>query len=288
VPQQRAADGGIMALLALRTLAETRPTRGGFTPRRLQHITSTGVCHFPHPARQIECWQCHHYAARMEILRANMVVELHAGLLFQLPPSCHGVWPRSGVGQRPGAMPTVLPERDPDLDTAWRAAQAAHTMATGRAAAAQAAYRSAAADAKRDAPRQLPRPATPAARSDATADSQPASSTPGAADLSWATWTRNKAAQPTARARLDGTARRVGADGLTPVDRYTRSMDEAARLIDWSADPEEAKTQAEAFMATWFYGQDTLVLRSFEYADDQKMFEAMERIPHLGAVTAGV
>ena len=32
---------------------------------------------------------------------------------------------------------------------------------------------------------------------------------------------------------------------------------------------------------SWFYGQDTLVLRSFEYADDQKMFECMERIPHL-------
>jgi hypothetical protein len=281
VPQQRTADGGVLALLALRTLAETRPAHDGFTPRRLQHIASTGVCHFPHPARGTACWQCHHYAARMEILRANMVVELHKGMLFQLPPSCSGAWPRSGTDQRPGAMPTVLPERDHDLDTAWRAARTAHTLATGRAAAAQAAYRSAAADAQRDALRQLPQSTTPAARNDAAADSQPESVAPRAVDLRWATWTRDRTAKPAARARLDGTARRVGADGLTPVDRYAQKMDDAARLIDWSADPEEAKAQAEAFMATWFYGQDTLVLRSFEYADDQKMFEAMERIPHL-------
>ena len=58
-------------------------------------------------------------------------------------------------------------------------------------------------------------------------------------------------------------------------------MNATAHLITWSAEADVAMGQAEAFMTTWFYGQDALVLRSFEYADDKKIFECMENISHL-------
>jgi hypothetical protein len=88
VPQQRMADGGALALLALRTLAETRPECGVFTPRQIQLVSGLGVCHFPHTGQHLAtCWQCRYYAAHMAIIRANMVVELDASTLFQLPRS---------------------------------------------------------------------------------------------------------------------------------------------------------------------------------------------------------
>ena len=49
--------------------------------------------------------------------------------------------------------------------------------------------------------------------------------------------------------------------------------------IVWSNDEDRAIDQAEAYMQQNYWGQEALVLRSLEYADDQRMGEASELIP---------
>lgn len=63
------------------------------------------------------------------------------------------------------------------------------------------------------------------------------------------------------------------------ADATTR-MTAAAKAIVWAVGIEEAVDQAEAFLVDHMWGWKTLVMRSLEFADDQKMLEAMEMIPH--------
>ena len=365
VPQQDTTDCGIMALLAIRTLAETRPVRDTFTPSQLWFIRNLGICYFPslRPEHLRNCWQCRHYRARMALVRATMVVELDAGALFQLPrgrdesaaamPPCTRSDPE---GQPPGAMPHVQPERNATRDAAWRTAHDAQLAAARHTAAAWATFRAAAAAAKATGPRVERRPVTrpdpaavpddalrpravrraamdPGGAAEHTDTPPPARPAPGLArratpardtggspptspraaaareqrldgyrrarlnlkrraedgdgeqaDTSWAMWVcepGEAATAPALPAPPARTAPRTGRDGLTAVQRHMRRMQDAAQLVVWSDDDAAAMLQAEEFMRDWFYGQDALVLRSFEYADDQKMFECMERIPYL-------
>lgn len=52
--------------------------------------------------------------------------------------------------------------------------------------------------------------------------------------------------------------------------------------INWSDDDAEAMEQAEAYLLQYEWGGDHLVFRSFEFADDQKMLEAVRQLPGIG------